>query len=83
MPSPFIFKMAIKIYFIEEKKAKEILKKFKEEQELNELTINGKTYCCLECDFTYDDFKPDYIENEKCFDELKENSETNYEVYIN
>jgi len=73
--------MAIKIYFIEERKAKKIMKKYKETDDLNEITLNKKTYCCLECDFSYDDFKPYFIKSEKCFDELRENSEENLEIY--
>ncbi|MFA6023549.1 MAG: hypothetical protein WC781_05665 [Candidatus Pacearchaeota archaeon] len=71
----------IKLYFIEEKKALEIMEKYKETEELNEFTINGKNYCILECDSGYDDYKPDMLDSEECFKELREASEENYEVY--
>lgn len=73
--------MTLKLYFIEKELADEIMAKYKEPEELNELTINGKTYSVLECDFSLDDYKPFYIESDKCFDELREASEVNYEVY--
>jgi len=76
----------IKLYFVELSKAKEIIKKNKEEEGAICETIEliGKSYAVFPCDLDNNDegyFPEIYLQHEKTFEEIKEASEDSLTLY--
>ena len=75
----------IKIFFIEENKAKDILRKNKETKDIiaDTVKLNGKIYACVACDLNNSgEAFPDLcLKKRKTFEELQETSEDSIELY--
>ena len=78
-------RILLKIFFVELKKAKRILRKYKETEDIitDEITLNGKTYACITCDLSNNGalFPDLYLEKEETFEELQDASENSLELY--